>query len=51
MLPWIRGWGGDVEVIAPPELREALLEELQRMNVLYGLEQESPSQSAHATEK
>lgn len=24
MLPWIRGWGADVEALAPKELREAL---------------------------
>ncbi len=24
MLPWIRGWGADVEVLEPKELRKAL---------------------------
>lgn len=36
MLPWIRGWGAEVEVLAPAELRGLLVEELQRMNALYG---------------
>lgn len=35
MLPWIRGWGAEVEVLSPPELRTMLLEELQRLNDLY----------------
>lgn len=35
MLPWIRGWGADVEVLAPPELREMMLEELRHLNALY----------------
>ena len=37
MLPWIRGWGAEVEVLSPPELREMLLDELRRLNQLYGL--------------
>lgn len=35
MLPWIRGWGADVEVLAPPELRTMLIEEISAMNDLY----------------
>ncbi|MBN1647586.1 MAG: WYL domain-containing protein [Spirochaetales bacterium] len=35
MLPWIRGWGRDVEVIAPPELRRKLKEELKEQLGLY----------------
>ncbi len=38
MLPWIRGWGADVEVIAPEELRDALMNEVQRMADLYGIQ-------------
>ncbi len=37
MLPWIRGWGAEVEVLSPMELREMLLDELRRMNILYGI--------------
>ncbi len=37
MLPWIRGWGGDVEVLEPEEAREELLEETQRLVKLYAL--------------
>jgi CRISPR-associated endonuclease/helicase Cas3 len=36
MLPWVRGWGADVEVLAPEELREALISEVQEMAELYG---------------
>jgi predicted DNA-binding transcriptional regulator YafY len=28
MLPWIRGWGADVEVLEPQDLRERILSEL-----------------------
>jgi predicted DNA-binding transcriptional regulator YafY len=30
MLPWIRGWGADVEVIVPMELRKSIAQELRR---------------------
>lgn len=36
MLPWIRGWGGDVEVLEPKELREALMGESKRLAEMYG---------------
>ena len=35
MLPWIRGWGADVEVIEPQELRETLMQEVRRMKDMY----------------
>ena len=35
MLPWIRGWGAAVEVLAPPDLRAEIAEEAQRMAKLY----------------
>lgn len=37
MLPWVRGWGADVEVIEPKELREALEKEVKRMARVYGV--------------
>lgn len=37
MLPWVRGWGADAEVLEPAWLREALVEEVKRMANLYGL--------------
>lgn len=36
MIPWIRGWGADVEVLAPLELRETLMGEARRLAKLYG---------------
>jgi CRISPR-associated endonuclease/helicase Cas3 len=36
MLPWIRGWGADVEVIAPVNLRETLMGEARAMAIVYG---------------
>lgn len=36
MLPWIRGWGADCEVLEPEELRKALEKEVKRMAKVYG---------------
>jgi len=36
MLPWIRGWGADVEVLEPEELREQMMGETRRMAQMYG---------------
>jgi len=35
MLPWIRGWGADVEVLRPQELRATLKNEAEKMTILY----------------
>lgn len=35
MMPWIRGWGADVEVIEPEGLREAVKAEVERLNHVY----------------
>jgi predicted DNA-binding transcriptional regulator YafY len=35
-LPWVRGWGVDVEVLAPDELRGILQGESRRLAELYG---------------
>ncbi len=37
MLPWIRGWGSDVEVLEPEKLRKSLHREVKRMAQQYGL--------------
>jgi CRISPR-associated endonuclease/helicase Cas3 len=42
MLPWIRGWGADVEVLAPEGLREALTTEAYKMALLYQLDDVTP---------
>lgn len=36
MLPWIRGWGADVEVLEPDWLREEMMGEAKAMAELYG---------------
>ena len=36
MLPWIRGWGADVEVLEPIELRETLMGEARALARQYG---------------
>jgi len=37
MLPWIRGWGADVEVVGPEGLREALKREVRSLAKLYAI--------------
>ncbi|MEI6046523.1 MAG: WYL domain-containing protein [Chloroflexota bacterium] len=37
MLPWIRGWGAECEVIAPLELRSSLIRETRHLARLYQL--------------
>ncbi len=36
MLPWVRGWGGEVEVVAPEAMREDLAEEARALARMYG---------------
>jgi len=36
MLPWIRGWGADVEVLKPKTLRAMLIKEAHRIGKIYG---------------
>jgi len=42
MVPWIRGWGADCEVVEPRELREALEKEARRLARLYGVGEIKP---------
>lgn len=41
--PWIRGWGGECEVLEPPELRASVVSHIQRSLQVYGLRSESAS--------
>lgn len=43
MLPWIRGWGADVEVLQPDWLRTELIKEAQRMAQVYQVGMVSPA--------
>lgn len=43
MMPWIRGWGCDVEVLEPQELRQKLIEESQAIGELYGWQVQAPA--------
>ncbi|MGB4678226.1 MAG: WYL domain-containing protein [Aggregatilineales bacterium] len=45
MLPWIRGWGADVEVLAPEELRIEMMGEARRIAERYGWETSKAEQS------
>jgi CRISPR-associated endonuclease/helicase Cas3 len=35
MTPWIRGWGGDVEVLTPIELRNAIIRDVAKLAAMY----------------
>ena len=37
MIPWVRGWGADCEVLEPESLRKALEKEARRLARLYGV--------------
>jgi CRISPR-associated endonuclease/helicase Cas3 len=41
MLPWIRGWGADCEVLGPKELRHELVRETKQLMRVYQLENHS----------
>lgn len=45
MLPWIRGWGADVEVVGPKRLRAQMLGDARQQVRQYGGESEPPSLS------
>jgi CRISPR-associated endonuclease/helicase Cas3 len=36
MVNWVRGWGSDVGVLAPPDLREQMMGEVRRLAAMYG---------------
>jgi predicted DNA-binding transcriptional regulator YafY len=37
MLPWIRGWGADCEVLEPENVRLGLIEEVKKLKERYGV--------------
>ncbi len=43
MLPWIRGWGGDVKVMEPEELCEMQIVEASRLADLYHVKAKPPA--------
>ncbi len=53
MLPWIRGWGADCEVLKPEKLRKRLEREAGRLAGLYGVAEMGalqPTYYAHSKE-
>ncbi|HEY65288.1 MAG TPA: WYL domain-containing protein [Caldilineae bacterium] len=49
MVPWIRGWGADVEVLAPQELREMMAGEAKAMAEIYGWHVSSTTSEASSS--
>ena len=51
MLPWIRGWGADLEVLRPEELRQALKREARGLAGLYQVIEARNQPIAHLRKK
>jgi CRISPR-associated endonuclease/helicase Cas3 len=51
LLPWVRGWGADVEVLEPKDLRDALVREAQGLAELYKVMEKKKQLFAHFREK
>jgi CRISPR-associated endonuclease/helicase Cas3 len=51
MVPWIRGWGADVEVLAPEEVRDSIGAEARRLARIYGWEIHRPDQEKSASDE
>ena len=51
MVPWVRGWGADVEVLEPEELRETIKHEAQRLARVYGEKEMKSLFIAHLRKK
>jgi CRISPR-associated endonuclease/helicase Cas3 len=51
MLPWIRGWGADVEVVGPAELRDRMVGEARRLARAYGWEVHRGDRDASAEDE
>ncbi|MBI5824473.1 MAG: CRISPR-associated helicase Cas3' [Chloroflexi bacterium] len=51
LLPWVRGWGADVEVIEPKALRDSLIREAQGLAELYKVMEVKKQLFAHFREK
>lgn len=45
VLPWVRGWGADVQAVAPDDLRAKLAAEAQALARLYGWQVGAPGNS------
>jgi predicted DNA-binding transcriptional regulator YafY len=44
MMPWVRGWGADVEVIEPKEMRESIISEIAKLRTIYGIYKNHPEE-------
>lgn len=50
MLPWIRGWGADVEVLQPEKLREMLANEAWKLAEVYKIVEKKAKFYSHSKE-
>ncbi|MEW6242631.1 MAG: CRISPR-associated endonuclease Cas3'', partial [Chloroflexota bacterium] len=47
MIPWIRAWGADCEVVEPKELRDALVREARRLAEVYQVMEMAKNQTRY----
>lgn len=46
MLPWVKGWGASVKILAPTEMREMMIGEARALARLYGLDDQQTQRSS-----
>lgn len=46
MLPWVRGWGSDVQVLQPEEMKDEVIDHIKRSSKRYKLSQETTDSEA-----
>ena len=46
MLPWVRGWGASVTILAPTEMSEVMIGEARALARLYGLDDKKTQRSS-----
>ena len=51
MIPWVRGWGADVEVLEPVELRRRMEREVEELAAIYQLNSRELGLLAHFRKK
>jgi CRISPR-associated endonuclease/helicase Cas3 len=46
MLPWVRGWGASVKILAPTEMSEVMIGEARALARLYGLDDQKTQRTS-----
>jgi hypothetical protein len=46
MLPWVKGWGADVKILAPTAMSEMMIGETRALVRLYGLDDQQAQRTS-----